>query len=382
LKITAEQLLNEAEKIREIVTNERRILTDMGIAPQECGRAGVTAVIGDRSAEKVFLLRADMDALPIREESGLDFAAENGSMHACGHDMHTSMLLGAARLLKAHESELCGAVKLMFQPAEEIFEGSSDMIKAGILENPRVDAALMIHVMTGLPIEAGTVVVSGAGVSAPAADCFEITVKGRGCHGAMPEKGADPITAASHIVINLQEISGRELSMNDRAALTIGSFNAGDTANVIPNAAVLSGSMRTYDEETRKFIKRRLTEISEGTAAVFRCTADVRFVRGCPTLYNDPALSECAQKYTRELLGEERALSADKLGGSGGSVGSEDFAYVSREVPSIMLALAAGSPENGFSHPLHHPKAMFDEKVLSAGSAVYAYNAIRWLEEN
>lgn len=164
-------------------------LEKMGCAPQLCGRAGLVAMVGGKKPGKVFLLRADMDALPIQEQAEVDFASTNGSMHACGHDMHTAMLLGAARLLKRHEEDICGTVKLMFQPAEEIFEGSADMIRAGLLENPPVEGALMIHVMAGVPFEPGTVIVSGPGVSAPAADYFEIRVKGKGCHGSMPHMG-------------------------------------------------------------------------------------------------------------------------------------------------------------------------------------------------
>ena len=296
------------------------------------------------------------------------------------------MLLGAARLLKAHEDEIDGTVKLMFQPAEEIFEGSHDMVEAGLLENPKVDAALMIHVMAGMPFPAGTVIVSAPGVSAPAADYFEIKVQGKGCHGYMPNTGVDPLTAAAHILIALQEIHARELAMDDRAVLTIGTMNAGTASNVIPDAVVMGGSIRTFDEETRAFIKQRMAEIAGGTAKAFRAEASVTFGSGCPTLVNDKDLSLCCGKYMKELLGQGRAFSVAELsamgGGSSKSAGSEDFAYVSQEVPSVMLALAAGQPEKGYRYPQHHPMAKFDESVLPGGSAVYAYAALRWLEEH
>lgn len=205
----------------ETLAYVRSELEGMGYAPEPCGRAGLVALAGGKNPGRVFLLRADMDALPIAEQSGVDFASKNGNMHACGHDMHTAMLLGAAKLLKMHEDELAGTVKLMFQPAEEIFEGSADMIRAGVLEAPHVDAAMMIHVMAGMPLAPGTVIVSDPGIGAPAADVFEIRVRGRGCHGSMPEKGIDPVTAAAHIIIALQEIRARELSMGDHAVLTI-----------------------------------------------------------------------------------------------------------------------------------------------------------------
>ena len=407
--MTSETILREAEAIRHHISDQRRQLhqhaetgfdltetlafvkrelTDMGLHPVDCGRAGVVALVGGKKPGKVFLLRADMDALPIREEADVPFASQNGNMHACGHDMHTSMLLGAARLLKDHEDEIQGTVKLMFQPAEEIFEGSRDMIGAGLLEDPKVDAALMIHVMAGMPFPAGTVIVSAPGVSAPAADYFEIKVQGKGCHGSMPNTGIDPLTAAAHILIALQEIHARELAMDDRAVLTIGTMQAGTAANVIPDTVVMGGSLRTFDEETRALIKNRMTEIAEGTAKAFRAEASVTFGSGCPTLVNDKDLSRCCETYVKELLGPGKAFSVAELnamsggGKSSKSAGSEDFAYVSQQVPSIMLALASGQPEKGYGYPQHHPMVKFDESVLPGGSAVYAYTALRWLEDH
>ena len=407
--MTSEKLLQEAEALRAQILAERRWLhenaetgfdlnkthafvkqelADMGYQPVDCGRAGIVALAGGKKPGKVFLLRADMDALPIQEESGVEFACKSGNMHACGHDLHTAMLLGAARLLKAHEAEIPGTVKLMFQPAEEIFEGSHDMIEAGLLENPKVDAALMIHVMAGMPFPAGTVIVSAPGVSAPAADYFEIKGRGKGCHGSMPNTGIDPLTAAAHILIGLQELQARELAMDDRAVLTIGTMNAGTAANVIPDSVTMGGSIRTFDEETRAMLKKRMAEIAGGIAQAFRAEADVAFGSGCPTLVNDRDLSACCETYVKELLGKGKAFSVAELnamsggGSSSKSAGSEDFAYVSQEVPSIMLALASGQPEKGYGYPQHHPMVKFDESVLAGGSAVYAYTALRWLEDH
>ena len=405
----AKQLWEEAAKLQETLVTDRRYLhahaetgfdlkdtlafvkkelQEMGYELVECGKAGLVALAGGKKPGKVFLIRGDMDALPIQEQADVDFACPNGRMHACGHDMHTTMMLGAARLLKEHEDEIQGTVKLMFQPSEETFEGSKDMIASGLLENPKVDAALMIHVMAGMPFEAGTVVVSSPGVSAPAADYFEITVRGKGCHGSMPNTGVDPLNAAAHILIALQEIHARELAMGDQAVLTIGTMNAGTAANVIPDSVVMGGSLRTFDEDTRSFMKERLIQISEGIAKAFRAEAEVIFGSGCPTLVNDKELAVCAEKYVKELMGKGRAFSAEELNAmsngekSSKTAGSEDFAYVSQEVPSIMLALAAGQPQKGYCYPQHHPMVKFDEDVLAGGSAVYAYTAMRWLEEH
>ena len=401
--MTKEQILREAKALQEEIKSHRlwlhthaetgfdltetkpyvkSALMKMGYTVQECGKAGLVTTVG-KPGGKVLLLRADMDALPIAEEADVDFACQNGRMHACGHDMHTAMLLGAAKLLKAHESELDGMVKLMFQPAEEIFEGSKDMIASGVLENPRPDAALMIHVAAGMPLPAGTVVVSTPGVSAPAADYFTIRVHGKGCHGSAPQNGIDPLTAAAHILIALQEIHARELSASDEAVLTIGTFHAGEAGNVIPDTATMGGTIRTYDEKTRAYLKERMTAITKNVAEAFRASADVSFGSGCPTLVNDKGLSETVTGYLKDLLGANRAFTTAELSGGkparGG--GSEDFAYVSHEVPSLMLALAAGEPSKGYVYPQHHPKVKFDESVLSTGAAVFVDCALQYLRE-
>jgi hippurate hydrolase len=288
--------------------------------------------------------------------------------------------------LKAHEDEIEGTVKLMFQSAEEIFEGPHDMIEAGVLENPDVDAALMIHVMAGMPMPVGSVIVCDGGISAPGADYFSIKVQGKGCHGSMPNAGIDPVNAAAHIITSLQELHARELALTEEAVLTIGTIHGGNAANVIPDTVELTGTIRTYDEEVRAMLKTRMSEIAQGIASAFRAEATVTFGSGCPCLKNDARLSKDTVTYTQELLGQ-RAFSVGQLAAMGGgsaskSAGSEDFAYVSQEVPSIMLALAAGNPNQGYCFPQHHPKVKFDESALADGSAVYAYVALRWLQEH
>lgn len=365
----------------------KKELTAFGYEPKNCGKSGLTARIGNGTSGKVFLLRADMDALPIKEYADIDFASQNGNMHACGHDMHTTMLLGAARLLKAHENEINGTIKLMFQPAEEIFEGSKDMITAGVLENPTVDAAMMLHVMTNVPMPAGTAIVCDGGVSAPAADYFTIKIQGKGCHGSTPASGIDPINVAAHIITALQEIHARELSISAEAALTFGTIHGGAAPNAIPDTVELGGTIRTYDEEVRSFLKTRMTEISHGIANTFRASAEVHFGSGCPTLINDATLAAFTLKSMEELLGTQKAFSAGQMLAMSGekktpkTSGSEDFAYISQKVPSIMIALAAGNPTEGYCHPLHHPKVTFDESVLSYGSAIYTYVALRYFEQ-
>lgn len=354
----------------------KKRLLEMGYQPMDCGKVGIVAIAGNADTGKSFLLRADMDALRIKEEADVPYKSANGNMHACGHDAHTAMLLGAAKIIKYHEQELGGIVKFMFQPAEEILEGARDMIDHGVLEQPKVESAMMVHVMTGVPLKTGTIIVSAPGVSAPAADFFEIKIKGKGCHGSMPHMGIDPLTTAAHIIIALQEIQAREMSVFNKGALTIGALEGADVTNAIPDAVILKGSMRAFDEDIRNHMKKRLTEIAENVAKAFRAEAVVTYTSGAPTLVNDRELSEKTGIWLKETLGEEMVIrSQDMPGQSAG--GSEDFAYVSHEVPSIMVALAAGDSREGYEHPLHHPQMRLDTKAFVYGAAALAEVAMR-----
>ncbi|MBR4888543.1 MAG: amidohydrolase, partial [Clostridia bacterium] len=281
--------------------------------------------------------------------------------------------------------ELEGTVKLMFQPAEEVFGGAKDMIENGLLEEPAVDAAMMLHMMAGMPFAPGTVIVPAGGPSSPAADYFEIRVQGKGCHGSMPHNGIDPITAAAHILIALQELQARELPLGERAVLTIGTIHGGTASNAIADTAVMGGTLRAFDEDTRALLKRRMEEIAKGIASAFRAEANVVFTSGCPVLVNDPALSKQAEETLLPLLGEKcltpKKLAAMFAGQKNSSAGgSEDFAYVGQHVPVLMLALAGGRPQDGHTWPLHHPMVTFDEAALPYGAAVHVCMAMEWLK--
>ena len=368
--------------LKETTAFVKEKLQEIGLEYTDCGKCGISAIIG-KNEGKTFLLRADMDALPINEESGLDFSCGNGNMHACGHDMHTAMLLGAAKILKQFENELSGKVKLMFQPAEEILSGANNMIENGILKNPDVDAAMMLHVMAGFPLKTGTVIVPLPGVGAPAADYFTINVQGKGCHGSTPHLGIDSITAAAHILIALQEITAREMGVTDEAIITVGSFHGGAAGNVIAHTTDLQGTLRSFNDDLRQNIKKRITEIAENIGNAFRTKVTVTFGSGCPTLHNDENLVNSTEENLRSLLGDELVVNAKSFSTENTHKGgSEDFSYISKEVPSVMLALASGEPEKGYKYHQHHPKVVFDESVLKIGSAVLAFNAYKWLENN
>ena len=362
----------------------RQKLEEMGYQPQDCGKCGLVALAGGKHPGKTILIRGDMDALPIKEEADVDYKSETpGKMHGCGHDMHAAMMLGAAKLLKAQEEELQGTVKLMFQPAEGIFQGAEDMIRAGVLENPTVDAALMIHVVPGLPMPAGMMLVQGGGVSMASCEQYHILVKGRGGHGSMPSVCIDPITAAAHIHLALQEINSRELDPHGFGVFTTGRFEGGKTSNVIPDTAEMWGTIRTVDPEgaVSEQIHQRMTEIAQGVAAAYRCTADVEFSDHCPCMVVDTPLAKNALTYMTELLGRGAMDMTVLTGGKPGG-GSEDFAFVSHEVPTVSMFLSAGNAKEGYVYGQHHPKVRFDDSVLYEGAAAYAYMGLRWLSEH
>lgn len=363
------------------VTSEyvKQQLEAMGYAPQSCGPSGIVATVGRPGKGRVILLRADMDALPFKEDTDLPFRSVNGYAHACGHDLHTAMLLGAAKLLKSHEGELEGVVKLMFQPGEETAHGAQAMLEAGVLENPHVDAAMMIHVFSGIPIKSGTFIVSKEESVTAACDTFDIEIQGKGGHGAMPCFAVDPINIAVHTHLALQTINSREVAATDPVALTIGYIHGGSSApNVIPDTASLGGSVRTFTPSTRDFIQKRLVEIATDQAHSLRGVSTVNYRRGSPAFAHSKELAQDVRDSMTEMFGADYVM--DEMAG-GRLMGSEDFAYVSERVPSIMAGLAAGEPKDGYVFPQHHPKIRFDEGVLCLGAACYAGSAMGWLKK-
>lgn len=350
-------------------------LKKVKLSPNFCGKSGIYVDIFGEKPGKAILLRADMDALPIKEAAEISFASDTDNMHACGHDLHTAMLLGAAQLLNNHKAELCGTVRLMFQPAEEILQGAADMMEHGVLEG--IDEAMMLHVLTGGELPTGTVILPAAGVGAPSADYFTIEVRGAGCHGALPHTGIDPIIPACHILQALQTIQTREMPPEEGVVLTVGSFQAGSAPNVIADKVILKGTMRTYSEEARQQFMNRMTHMIRRLANAFRAEADVIFDTGCPTLLNDRQMIEHAAQILPQLLGKEKVITPQMLSRNAKGSGSEDFAYISHKIPSLMVALAAGQRSEGHIHPTHHPKVTFDEAALPYGAAIYAQFALK-----
>lgn len=348
-------------------------LTEMGYSPsiisEEYG--GVTATVGKPG--KTFLIRADMDALPMLEDTGLDFSSKNNYSHSCGHDTHTAMLLGAAKILKQQEDSLNGTVKLFFQPAEELLTGAGKMVENGILENPKVDCGICIHISGN--IEAG--VHMRKGPMAAASINFRINVKGVGTHGAMPERGVDPIMIGSNIVTGLQELVTREIPFTKSAVLTIGKFVSGTAVNIIPVDAVIEGTMRTFDLETLEHMKKRMPEVVSNIAKTYRGEATMEFLCDVPVMYNN-------EDFTGELMGYVEELGKDRFGLYEAimSTGSEDFAILASKVPGTMIRLGAPDLTKDKQYPMHSPHVTFDEDILPIGAAVYAECAQKWLDKN
>ncbi len=348
----------------------KTVLENYGYTPEHCGKSGIIATVGQ--GKKVVLLRADMDALPLQEQSEFAHKSEKeGNMHACGHDMHTAMLLGAAKLLKEQENELQGVVKLMFQPGEEILAGAKDMIDAGVLENPAPNAAFMVHVSTGMPFETGTLIVSAPGTVAPSSDHFTITVKGKGCHGSMPQAGIDPILSAAHFLLAVQSLQTREFA-DEKIILTFGIFHAGESANAIPETAILSGTLRTFNEKGRAKCKERMESLLKKCTTAFGCDASVCYTAECPTFVCDKNLSDFAMQNL------SNTISSDNIPKG---TGSEDFAFISQKIPSVLVYIPAGDSRDGYQFPLHNPKALFDENALTVGACAYRDFAVKFLNQ-
>lgn len=330
----------------------------------------IEATIG--SDGKCFLLRSDVDALPVKEEADVPFKSTNGCMHGCGHDMHGTILLGAAKLLKAHEQELKGTVKLLFQSGEEVFKGASAAIEAGILENPKVEAAFAMHVIAMMPVG---VVMTGKEAMA-SVDGFKITLIGHGGHGSMPESCVDPINAAVQVYLALQSLIAREIGGTEEAVLTIGQLSAGDVANVIPERAVLQGTLRTFDKNVRERLVKRIREISENVAKTYRCQFEYEVLSACPSVVTDDAVTEQVEK---SILSLYPKLHVEK---QAHGMGSEDFAEITDRVPSAYYMIGAGPEDPSKRLGQHNPKIEFNESVLNMGAAIYAKTAIDWLKNS
>lgn len=335
----------------------------------------VADIVGDKEG-KTIAFRADMDALHVQEETGLDFASEiPGQMHGCGHDAHTAILLIAAKILNQNKDKLCGRVRLLFQTGEETGTGAKIMIGQGALEG--VDAICALHVgnLAGDDFRAGDLIVLPGPVTA-GKDKFTFTVYGQGTHSAFPERGVDPILIGARIVNACEEISARELPAGTRAVISFGTFQAGQDHNTIPKTAVLKGSTRVQDDAVRDFIGERLVAIGENLASAFRGRCEVEVKKGSRTVFNDEKLCLCMQEAIENALGKGEVVKSI----SSALMGSDDFANYSSRIPGVYFFLHTNNEEKGVVKTNHNPCFDVDEAVLWRGVASYVATAMHFLK--
>lgn len=338
------------------------------------GGTGVTGLVkgtAEGSGRNV-LVRADMDALPILEENEVDYASTNpGVMHACGHDGHTAILMGLARLLMDRRDQFSGTVKLCFQPAEELPPGGAQaMIKEGVMNEPPIEAVFGLHLANETPV--GKILV-GSGPVMAAADGYTITIHGKGGHGAYPHGCIDPVVIGAQIVVALQSVVSRNTDPMDSAVVSNCVFQSGDAFNVIPDTAVLKGTVRTFKAETRDLMEERITEIAKTIAEGMGASATVDYVRGYPATINDEAMTELARESAAAAVGEENVIAKPP------AMGAEDMSYFQLEAPGSYFFVGSRNEEKGYKWGHHHPKFDIDEESLGHGLTAMAMNVLTYL---
>ncbi len=332
------------------------------------GETGVVGLMHGHQAGRVVLLRFDMDALPVMEETGAEYASLNpGVMHACGHDSHMAIGLTVARLLAAHSHDFDGTVKLMFQPGEEGLGGAQRMIAGGVLDNPKPQVALAMHVWNDQPV--GWIGVT-PGPAMAAADTFQIKISGKGGHGASPHLANDPVVAAAQLVNAMQTITSRNVSPLQAAVVTIASIHAGEAFTVIPSEAVLTGTLRTFEPSVRDTVIGHFGQIVENTAHAFGCEAQYEIKSITPAVINHPAVTSRIQQVVRNML-PQVDLDTHEI-----TMGSEDMAFVQQKIPGCYIFIGSANHANGLDAPHHNAKFDIDESVLPIGAGLMSAAAV------
>lgn len=339
-------------------------LEALGYSVTRLSPTGIMAELSGNKSGATVLLRADMDALPIEEKTGLPFAScHEGISHACGHDIHSAMLLGAAKLLLERRSELNGNVRFLFQPAEEMGNGALHMITQGVLDG--VDACFAEHVA---PLYDVGMIAIGKGQLMAGAGTFKITVNGKSCHGAMPQLGADALLAGAQIVVALQSIVSREINPMTRLVITVGTFHSGDRYNVVSGESVIEGTVRALDGKLLDTMGEKLERIASNVAEAYRCTAQTEYKKTCESLVADAAIADVARSAAQKI--QDSALIYDLEP----QMGSEDFSDIAVKRPSTYAVIGVGG-----EYPLHNERFNADESAMPVGAALYAQFAIDYL---
>jgi amidohydrolase len=396
VRLKGEQILAMAKDIEPEIINWRRTvhrypelgmetprtsefiedtLKSMGIEVKKAAGYGVVGTLRD-SGHRTIAVRADIDALPVTEETGLPYASEvPGRMHACGHDAHVAIVLGTAKILSQLKGHLKGNVKFIFQPGEEGPGGAQPMIDDGALEDPAVDAIIGGHVGMLWPVESGRFGFKAGPIMA-ATDSFTITIKGKGGHGATPNQCIDPVVIAAQVVLSMQAIVSREVNPISPAVITIGKIEAGTRHNIIPQDCTMHGTVRYLDRAFERFIPKRIEEMVTGVSRAMRGDAVLEYRYGYRPLVNDPEITKLVKKAASSVAGSENVVDVAEP-----TMGGEDMSYYLEKVPGTFIAIGTGNKEKGTAYPNHHPKFTVDEDVLHVASGVFARACLDFLDE-
>lgn len=345
-------------------------LKRLGLEPRAAGGTGVIAEIHGAKLGKTIAIRADIDALNLQDENEKSYrSVNNGACHACGHDGHAAMLLGVAKVLAEMSSQITGSIRLIFEPCEEAFPGGAErLIKEGVLES--VDAIIGVHLWQ--PLEVGTVGISyGPMMASP--DEFTITIQGRGGHGSMPHQALDSLLAGAQLVVGLNTIISRNIDPMDNSALSIGVFKAGDMPNIIPDRALIRGTVRTFDQNVRLSIFERIDQITEGICKAAGVSYEINKIFGFPPVINNPQLARVAAISAEETVTSQNVLEIKPV------MAGEDFSLYQEKVPGVFIFIGAGNPAKGICYPHHHPKFDIDEKALANGVEVMVRTTLKLL---
>jgi len=345
-------------------------LTKMNIGLKRIAGTGVLGILNGDKPGKTVALRADMDALPVKEANNVPYKSKNeGAMHACGHDGHVAMLLGAAKILSQLKDKIKGTVIFIFQPAEEMGQGASKMIEEGAIKG--VDAILGIHLWADL---ASGKVSLEPGPRMASTDRFKIIIKGKGGHGSMPHQGVDSIVAASSVVMNLQSIVSREIEPLEPAVITIGKFNGGERYNILSEEVLMEGTTRCFNSQIRDKFPAMIKKVIKETASAYRAEGELEYIVGHPSVINDPQISQIASRAVIHNFGEESVIKFEKV------TGGEDFSFYTEEIPGVMAFVGARNENKGAIYPHHHKNFNIDEDALIVGTTLYIQFALDFLK--